>query len=104
MLDPLPSVSVIVPLFNKRAYIRRCLESIQRQTIRNFEVIIVDDGSSDGSGEIAAAWPDSRFHSVRQANGGPGAARNRGIEEARAGLIAFLDADDEWDDGFLEAI
>ncbi len=90
------SLSVIVPLFNKAAYIRRALDSIAHQTCGDFEVIIVDDGSTDGSDMIADSYPDARFRVVRQENQGPGAARNKGISESTGELIAFLDADDEW--------
>lgn len=94
-------VSVIIPLYNKVRWVRRTLESISTQTFRDFEVIVVDDGSTDGSAEVVASYPDRRFRMVRQANAGPGAARNRGIAEARGELIAFLDADDEWLPDFL---
>ncbi len=90
------SLSVIVPLFNKAAYIRRALDSIAHQTFGDFEVIIVDDGSTDESDMIACSYPDARFRVVRQENQGPGAARNTGITESTGELIAFLDADDEW--------
>jgi glycosyltransferase involved in cell wall biosynthesis len=90
------SLSVIVPLFNKAAYIRRALDSIAHQTFGDFEVIIVDDGSTDGSDMIAGSYPDARFRVVRQENQGPGAARNAGIAKSTGELIAFLDADDEW--------
>jgi hypothetical protein len=96
-------VSVIIPLFNKAAYITRALDSIARQTFGDFEVIVVDDGSTDGSGSRACAYPDSRIRMLSQANAGPGAARNRGIAEARGELLAFLDADDEWLPGYLAA-
>ena len=89
-------VSVIVPLYNKAAHIGRCLESIAGQTLADFEVIVVDDGSTDGSGELVRSFRDERFRVVSQANAGPGAARNRGAAEAKADLLAFLDADDEW--------
>jgi glycosyltransferase involved in cell wall biosynthesis len=102
MSSSAPLVSIVVPLFNKRPYIRRCLDSIRTQTVADFEVIVVDDGSSDGGGELVAG--DDRFRVIQQANAGPGAARNRGIAAARAGLIAFLDADDEWDSEFLDAV
>jgi glycosyltransferase involved in cell wall biosynthesis len=94
-------VSVIVPLFNKAGYIRRSLDSIAAQTLRDFEVIVVDDGSTDGGDRIAGQYPDPRFRLVRQPNAGPGAARNRGIAEARAPYLAFLDADDVWLPEFL---
>ena len=89
-------VSVIVPLFNKSRYIRRALDSIARQTFCDFEVIIVDDGSTDGGEVIAASYSDRRFRVIHQENLGPGAARNLGISEATGELTAFLDADDEW--------
>src|SRR5262249_6169002 len=99
-----PVVSVVVPLYNKKAYILRCLESIRLQGMEDFEAIVVDDGSTDGSGIVAAQIGDPRFRVITQRNGGEGAARNRGIAEASAELIAFLDADDEWDRDFLEAM
>lgn len=89
-------VSIIVPLYNKAAYIGRSLRSITAQTFHDIEVLVVDDGSTDGSGAIARAFPDERVRVISQPNAGPGAARNRGIAEARGELIAFLDADDEW--------
>jgi glycosyltransferase involved in cell wall biosynthesis len=100
----MPAVSVVVPLFNKERYIRRCIESICRQTMPDFEAVVVDDGSADRSADVAEAIADPRIRIIRQENRGEGAARNRGIREARAELIAFLDADDEWLPGFLEAI
>jgi len=96
-------VSVVIPLYNKANYITRSLRSVAGQTFADFETIIVDDGSTDGSGELAAEFPDRRFRVLRQANAGPGAARNRGIEEARGEAIAFLDADDEWMPEYLES-
>ena len=89
-------VSVIVPLYNKGGQIRRCLESIARQNFGDFEVIVVDDGSTDGSGDIAKSIADPRFRVIAQPNAGPGAARNRGVSEAGGRFLAFLDADDEW--------
>lgn len=95
-------VSVIIPLYNKARQVRRALDSIAAQTFSGFEVIVVDDGSTDEGGRIVAAYTDARFRLIRQANAGPGAARNRGIAEAQGELIAFLDADDEWLPGYLE--
>lgn len=95
-------VSVIVPLYNKAPWVRRSLESLAAQTFTDFEVIVVDDGSTDGGGEVVANFGDPRIRLVTQSNAGPGAARNRGIAEAKGELVAFLDADDEWLPTFLE--
>lgn len=95
-------VSIIVPLYNKASYVLRTLESIAAQTLAYFEVIVVDDGSSDGSADLAARFPDPRFKLFRQANAGPGAARNRGLREASAPYVAFIDADDIWSPHYLE--
>lgn len=96
-------VSVIVPLYNKARYVRRSLDSIASQSFSDFEVIVVDDGSTDESPKIVADYGDARFRLITQPNAGPGAARNRGIAEAKGEFIAFLDADDEWQSGYLEA-
>jgi glycosyltransferase involved in cell wall biosynthesis len=98
----MPQLTVVIPLYNKRRYVRRALDSISAQTFNDFELIVVDDGSTDGSGEEVARHPDPRFRVVHQANAGPGAARNRGIAEAAGDLIAFLDADDEWLPEYLQ--
>jgi len=93
----MPHVSVIIPVFNSARLIGSAVRSVFAQTFRDFEVIVVDDGSDDRE-ELAkalAAWTD-RVQCVRQANGGPARARNTGIARASGDLIAFLDADDEW--------
>src|SRR5690348_123134 len=94
-------VSVIVPLYNKSAWIERCLDSIARQSYRDFEVIVVDDGSTDDSVTKVEKRVDGQVRLIRQANAGPGAARNRGVQEAQGELIAMLDADDAWDPSYL---
>ena len=81
---------------------RRALESISAQTFADFEAIVVDDGSTDGSAGIVADYPDPRFRLIAQPNAGPGAARNAGFAHARGEFIAFLDADDEWLPYYLE--
>ncbi len=96
-------VSVIVPLYNSAPHIRRCLDSIAAQSFPDFEAIVVDDGSTDGGADAVLRYPDPRFRLIRQANAGPGAARNRAIAEARGELLAFLDADDAWLPEYLES-
>lgn len=88
--------SIVVPLFNKRAFVERALRSALAQTHDSFEIIVVDDGSTDGSGDLVSAIRDSRLKLVAQGNQGPGPARNRGIAEAAGEWIAFLDSDDLW--------
>jgi glycosyltransferase involved in cell wall biosynthesis len=94
--------SVVIPLYQKAPYVQRALISVAEQTIRDIEIIVVDDGSTDGGADIARAFPDPRVRVISQENMGPGAARNRGIAEAGAPVVAFLDADDEWLPTFME--
>jgi len=96
------SVVVVVPLFNKATLVGRALKSVLAQTFTDFEVIVVDDGSTDESYDVVCRFSDPRIRVVRQDNGGPGAARNRGVRESCADLLTFLDADDEWMPEFLE--
>src|SRR5258705_7642709 len=93
-----PLVSVIVPSYYASRYISETLESFLSQTYRNFEVIVIDDGSKDNTPDIVADYArrDSRIRQVNQPNAGVGAARNRGLEEASGAFIAPLDADDVW--------
>jgi hypothetical protein len=100
----MPYVSVIIPLYNKSKYIVRTLDSVLSQAFRDFEVIVVDDGSTDGSDALVRRYDDSRLRMIQQANAGPAAARNRGLAEANAPYVAFLDADDEWLPGYLERV
>jgi glycosyltransferase involved in cell wall biosynthesis len=96
------SVGVVIPLHNKRRYIRRSVESALRQTHGDFRLIVVDDGSTDGGGECVEQISDSRVSVVRTPCRGPGAARNVGIRALQSEWIALLDADDEWEPAFLE--
>lgn len=92
---------MIVPLYNKAAYVGRCLESILEQRYENFEVIVVDDGSTDGGADVVREYKDPRVRVITQENAGPGAARNRAAAEARHEWIAPLDSDDAWDPRYL---
>lgn len=96
-------VSVVVPLYNKRSTVVRALTSIAMQHVSEIEIIVVDDGSTDGSADAVRGIQDPRIHLISQENAGPGRARNVGARMARSGLIAFLDADDEWLPGYLDA-
>lgn len=91
-----PAISIIVPLFNKAAHIGRCLASVRAQQVTDYEVIVVDDGSTDDGPEIAGSLLRRDDRLIRQSNAGAAAARNRGLAAMRGRLAAFLDADDEW--------
>jgi hypothetical protein len=90
-----PLVSVIVPAYNAIDYIATAVDSVLAQTFRDFELIVVDDGSSDGTASRLGPY-EGALHCVRQANGGVSSARNHGIRKSRGRLVAFLDADDVW--------
>ena len=99
-----PSISIVVPLYNKVQSISRALDSILSQTIEDFEVIVVNDGSTDGSERVVETYSDPRVILISQTNQGVSVARNNGILSAHSDIIAFLDADDQWDSNFLETI
>lgn len=94
-------ISVVIPLYNKEKQIAYTLQSVFNQTFQDFEIVIIDDGSTDGSVAEVEKFEDSRIRLIHQQNAGVSAARNRGIEEAKGELIAFLDADDEWKSEYL---
>lgn len=95
-MDTTPAVSIILPVYNVERYLAKSLESITRQTFTDYECILVDDGSTDGSGALcdAMAARDSRFVVIHQPNSGLPTARNVGIEAARGKYIGFMDSDD----------
>jgi glycosyltransferase involved in cell wall biosynthesis len=98
----MPEVSVVIPAYNAEATLAETLGSVLAQTFADFEVIVVDDGSSDGTPAVAAATGDGRVRVVSVENGGVARARNRGIHEAAGEFVAFLDADDLWRPSKLE--
>jgi glycosyltransferase involved in cell wall biosynthesis len=91
---PPPAISVVMGIYNDRAYVKQAIESILKQSFKEFEFIIIDDGSSDGSYEVAASFKDPRIRIIRQINHGLVNALNKGVHLARANLIARQDADD----------
>lgn len=94
-------ISVVIPLYNKRGTVARAIQSVLSQSFRDFEIVIVNDGSTDGSASEAEKISDSRIRLINQANAGVSAARNKGIEEAKGEYVALLDADDGWDSDYL---
>ena len=99
-------ISVIVPVYNVEEYLEECLNSIQHQTYTDIEVILVNDGSRDGSKEICERYcqQDSRFHLINQENKGLSGARNRGMTESKGELITFVDSDDVLKEDMLEQL
>jgi len=92
-----PRVSIVIPTYNRGSVLPRTIESALSQTFPDFELIVVDDGSTDHTTEVVRGIADPRVRLIGDTmNRGPSAARNRGIREARCGLVAFLDSDDEW--------
>lgn len=96
MTQMMPKLSIIVPIYNIDKHIERCLTSIEEQTYKDWECIVVDDGSTDRSGDICDEWAkrDQRFHVIHQTNQGLSGARNTGLEIAIGKYIAFVDGDD----------
>jgi glycosyltransferase involved in cell wall biosynthesis len=97
-----PRISVVVPAYNRRATIGRAISSVLQQSVEDFEVIVVDDGSTDLTADFVLSFVDDRVRLVRQVNSGPSAARNRGAAVACAAVVTFLDSDDEAQPGWLE--
>ena len=96
--------SVVIPLYNKEKSITIALNSVLSQTHEAFEVVVIDDGSTDQSASVVAAVRDDRVRLIRQPNAGVSVARNAGVKHALSDYIAFIDADDYWQPDFLETI
>ncbi len=94
-------ISVVIPLYNKRGTVARAIQSVLGQSFRDFEIVIVNDGSTDNSVDEVERISDPRIRLINQANAGVSAARNKGIEEAKGEYVALLDADDGWDSDYL---
>jgi glycosyltransferase involved in cell wall biosynthesis len=104
VMPAMPAISIVMPLYNKAGQVLKTIASVTAQTVSDWELVVVDDGSTDGGPALVRALGDPRIRVVSQTNAGVSAARNRGIELASAELIAFLDADDLWLPQFLAAI
>jgi teichuronic acid biosynthesis glycosyltransferase TuaG len=90
----MPAISVIIPAYNAEAFLARAIRSVEAQSFQDFELVVVDDGSTDGTADIARGFSSVRY--VRGSHQGEAGARNLGLEEATGELVAFVDADDEW--------
>ena len=104
MDDKTPLFSVVIPLYNKEATVSRAIHSVLAQSVKSFELIVINDGSSDNSVDRVLAIKDERIALVEQDNQGVSVARNRGIKIAKYPYLVFLDADDEWRPDFLSVV
>lgn len=103
---PSPLVSVIIPIYNVAPYLKQCLDSVLGQSYENLEILLINDGSTDSSGEIAQSYAhmDSRVRYFAQENGGQSSARNLGLEHAQGEYVSFIDADDYIDRDFIKEL
>lgn len=99
-----PLISVIIPAYNAEKYISKCIESIQNNTYKNLEIIIVNDGSKDNTQKVVEAISDSRIKLINQENGGVSKARNTGLDNATGEYIAFIDSDDYISEDYFEKL
>lgn len=100
--NKMPFFSIIIPLYNKENFIENTLKSVLNQIFTDFEILIINDGSTDASEEKVLNFNDARIHYYNKENGGVSTARNYGIEKAKSNYITFIDADDYWYPNFLE--
>lgn len=99
-----PVFSIVIPVYNGENFLSRAIDSVLNQSISDFELVIVNDGSTDNSPNIVKKYNDSRIKLIEQTNRGVGDARNKGISISDSNYIALLDADDEWNENFLQEI
>ena len=99
-----PLISVIIPAYNAEKYISKCIESIQNNTYKNLEIIIVNDGSKDNTRQVVEGVSDSRIRLINQENGGVSKARNTGLDNATGEYIAFIDSDDYISEDYFEVL
>lgn len=97
----MPQVSIIIPLYNKECQIARAIQSVRQQTFDDWQLIVVNDGSTDNGPEIVKGFQDNRITLIHQDNAGPGTARNTGLKASAGKYVVFLDADDEFMPDFL---
>lgn len=97
-------ISVVIPLYNKENCVARTIESVLNQTYSAFEIVVVDDGSTDNSLKVVSSYKDERMRVFSKINEGVSIARNFGIKQSKGEYICFLDADDEWNPNFLESM
>lgn len=100
-LSATPVITVIMPCYNSSATVLEAIDSVKAQTFSNWELLVIDDGSSDNTPEVVTSVSDARIRMIRQVNGGSASARNKGLEHAKGEYIAFLDSDDSWEPDFL---
>jgi glycosyltransferase involved in cell wall biosynthesis len=98
----MPKVSVIIPTYNRGYIIRQAIESVLKQALRDLELLIIDDGSTDNTGEVIKSIFDPRIRYFYKQNGGPASARNVGLSNAKGEFIAFLDSDDFWPENYIQ--
>src|SRR5947209_2571239 len=97
----MPKITVIIPTFNREQYVTTAIDSVLNQRFRDYEIVVVDDGSRDNTNEVLKHYGNA-IHYIYQANQGASAARNTGIKVANGEWLAFLDSDDEWMSEYLE--
>lgn len=101
-----PEISIIIPVYNAKLFLNRCIDSVLSQSFENFELLLIDDGSNDGSELICDGYVaiDSRISVFHKSNGGVSAARNVGIKHCRGKFVTFIDADDYVGYDFLDRL